>query len=244
MVFKKLLKAFLMLTPLLGIVLLVLSLLNLKGNSAIRKLLLGVVIAFWLFSTRPGAWLLMKPLESQYDPIAELAEEDRNAYVVVLGGGCSASGHSDAERLSESALRRVLEGVRIGQMYPNTELVFSGTSWRGTCDVGELGAIFAKKLFPSERIKIQYDSRDTKQEAEVFKLQFGKSRPVVIVTSASHMPRAVKNFKNQGIEVIPAPTDYKLKPAKFWISDILPSVENLKISETALHEYLGLILTF
>lgn len=233
-----------MLTPLLGIILLVLSLWNLKGRSFVRKVLFTVVIAFWIFSTRPGAWLLMKPLESQYDPITELAEENQNAYVVVLGGGCSASGHSDVERLSESALRRVLEGVRIGQMYPNTELVFSGTSWRGTCDVGELGAIFARKLFPPERIKIQYDSRDTKQEAEIFKIQFGKLRPVVIVTSASHMPRAVKNFKNQGIKVIPAPTDYKIKPGKFWISDLLPSADNLKISETALHEYIGLILTF
>lgn len=244
MVFKKLLKAFLMLTPLLGIVLLVLSLLNLKGNSAIRKVLLGVVIAFWVLSTRPGAWLLIKPLESQYEPIIELAEDKQNAYILVLGGGCSASGHSDTERLSEGALRRVLEGIRIGRMYPGTELVFSGTSWRGTCDVGELGAIFAKKLFPSERIKVQYDSRDTKQEAEVFKLQFGTSRPVVVVTSASHMPRAVKNFEKQGIEVIPAPTDFKLKPGKWWISDVLPSAENLKVSETALHEYIGLIFTF
>ncbi|MFN3952595.1 MAG: YdcF family protein [Thermaurantimonas sp.] len=238
---KKFIKAFLMLTPLLGILMLVFSVLSLWGRQFYRKAMLVLVVFFWIVSTRPGAWLLMKPLENQYETFESLAESDQDAYILVLGGGCNTNGHSDYERLSEASLRRVAEAIRIGQLYPKTSIVLSGTSWRGICDVADYAAVILKKYFPKERINIQYESRDTRQEAEMFKLQFGTQKPVILVTSASHMPRAVRNFKKLGIRVIPAPTDFRIKSGKFWISDFLPSAENLKISETALHEFLGLV---
>lgn len=238
---KKFIKAFLMLTPLLGILLLVFSLFSLRNFRGARKWVFWLVVLFWLVSTRPGAWLLMKPLENQYETFQALPDDKQDAYVLILGGGCNTSGHSEYERLDESALRRMFEGIRIAQLYPNTTVVLSGTSWRGTCDVADYGYSIVKDYFPRDRIKIQYESMDTRQEAEVFKLQFGTKKPVILVTSAWHMPRAVRNFRKLGIDVIPAPTDFRIKPGKFWVSDILPSANNLRISETALHEYLGIL---
>lgn len=240
---KKFIKAFFMLTPLLGILLLIFSILSLRNLKSARRWVMWLILIFWFVSTRPGAWLLMRPLESQYETFQTLPDIQQDAYVLVLGGGCNTSGHSEYERLHESSLRRVFEGIRIAQIHPNTTVVLSGTSWRGTCDVADYGLAIVKNYFPKDRIKIQYESMDTKQEAEVFKLQFGTNKPVVLVTSACHMPRAVRNFKKLGIDVIPAPTDFKIKTGKFWISDFLPSSNNLQIAETALHEYLGLIFT-
>ena len=245
MFLKKFIKAFLMLTPLLGILLLVFAIMALWSRRVFyRRGMLFLVIIFWIVSTRPGAWLLMKPLENQYETFQSIADSEQNAYILVLGGGCSNFGHTDYEKLSEASLRRVAEAIRIGQLYPQTNIVLSGTSWRGICDVADYAAVILKNYFPKERILIQYESRDTRQEAEMFKLQFGTQKPVVLVTSASHMPRAVRNFKKLGIRVIPAPTDFRIKSGKFWVSDFLPSSENLKISEIALHEFLGLLYSF
>lgn len=244
MFLKKFIKAFVMITPLLGILMLVFAFLNFGGRKFYKKGILILVVLFWFLSTRPGAWTLMKPLESQHEILEYLDETDQDGYIVVLGGGCNTGGHSDYERLNEASIRRTVEAIRIGQLYPKTTIVLSGTSWRGICDVADYAAGILKKFFPKDRIRIQYESQDTRQEAEMFKLQFGSSRPVILVTSASHMPRAVRNFKKQGIRVIPAPTDFKIKSSKLWVSDFLPSPEYLKISETAIHEYLGLIYTF
>ena len=66
-------------------------------------------------------------------------------------------------------------------------------------------------------------------------------RTVVLVTHAWHMPRAVLSFKRAGFDVIPAPTAFTWnqkhwgKPT-YWI----PRVRNLRVSELAIHEYLGL----
>ena len=231
-----------MLTPLLGILMLVFSILSLKRRRTFyQRGIFILVVVFWITSTRPGAWILMKPLENQYETLESLADSDQDAYIIVLGGGCTNHGHTDYEKLSEASLRRIAEAIRIGQIYPKTHIVVSGTSWRGICDVADYAAVILKNYFPKERIHIQYESRDTRQEAEMFKLQFGTQKPVVLVTSAYHMPRAVRNFRKLGIRVIPAPTDFRIKSGKFWVSDLLPSSENLRISEIALHEFLGII---
>ena len=64
---------------------------------------------------------------------------------------------------------------------------------------------------------------------------------VLLVTSALHMPRSVATFRTVGIEVTPAPTDFKVvrdpggSRAKRW----LPNAEALHESTLAIHEYVG-----
>ena len=66
--------------------------------------------------------------------------------------------------------------------------------------------------------------------------------PFLLVTSASHMPRAMMLNRKAGLNPIPAPTarraagtTLKSDPA-FW----LPSAGALEMSERAIHEYLGI----
>ena len=54
------------------------------------------------------------------------------------------------------------------------------------------------------------------------------------------MPRAVWCFEQQGLTVIPAPTDYLTDNADYDIRSFLPRWDRLAESGHILHEYLGL----
>jgi len=90
-------------------------------------------------------------------------------------------------------------------------------------------------------IIVEAESMDTKDHP-VFVKRIVKEDPFILVTSASHMPRAMALFRGQGMEPIPAPTDYMaedkegLTPGAFF-----PGAVSLKKAERALHEYLGLV---
>jgi uncharacterized SAM-binding protein YcdF (DUF218 family) len=60
-----------------------------------------------------------------------------------------------------------------------------------------------------------------------------------VVSSATHLLRAIKLFKDQGLDPIPAPTDYKKRNIKTYL--IKPDIETFKNSQIAIHEYMGLL---
>jgi uncharacterized SAM-binding protein YcdF (DUF218 family) len=75
---------------------------------------------------------------------------------------------------------------------------------------------------------------------------------IILVTSALHMPRSVALFQKQGIDVIPAPTDYRVTQSN-WDDLMHPTIENLfinlipsssNISEltNAIKEYIGIFV--
>ena len=64
--------------------------------------------------------------------------------------------------------------------------------------------------------------------------------PVLLVTSALHMPRALATFRAAGVDAIPAATDFEVMPRPRVLLDWLPDAEALAASTRALKEYLGL----
>ena len=62
----------------------------------------------------------------------------------------------------------------------------------------------------------------------------------MLVTSAYHMPRAMEIFKEEGMNPIPAPTQFLTKRYSYRTKYFLPSVVNLIHSDIALHEYMGM----
>ena len=87
---------------------------------------------------------------------------------------------------------------------------------------------------------------DTAQEARAVRAALagtGTARPrLVLVTSAAHMPRAMRHFQAVGLDPLPAPTQHLAARASGRrLSDWLPSASKLRKTESALHEYLGLL---
>jgi uncharacterized SAM-binding protein YcdF (DUF218 family) len=64
--------------------------------------------------------------------------------------------------------------------------------------------------------------------------------PLILVTSASHMDRALRVFSGLDMTPLPAPCDYK---GRWNVNDplrFLPSAGALDTSTTAIYEYVGI----
>jgi len=89
-------------------------------------------------------------------------------------------------------------------------------------------------------VRLEPDSRDTWDQAELIAKMLGRER-LILVTSAAHMPRSMALFKKCGLQPIPAPTDFLIResprplPGRFF-----PRAASLEEVNAALHEYLGL----
>jgi len=91
-----------------------------------------------------------------------------------------------------------------------------------------------------QKILLESQSRDTGSEAKFVRAVVG-SEPFILVTSASHMPRAMALFKKQGMDPIADPTDY-LTGVSWGVSasDLVPTGNGLVAARRAVYEYLGL----
>ena len=90
---------------------------------------------------------------------------------------------------------------------------------------------------------LEQDSRNTAENAErsAVLLRAADIRRVALVTHAMHMPRAMRSFRRQGLDPVPAPTHFysvaDRRPA--WFA-VLPSGSALLVSSMATYELLGL----
>jgi uncharacterized SAM-binding protein YcdF (DUF218 family) len=95
---------------------------------------------------------------------------------------------------------------------------------------------------PSSDIRLETSSRTTFEEARFVlpTVQREAAQEVFLVTSASHMPRAVASFSNFGLSVIPAPCDFS-DSAKLGVFSFLPEAATLRENRLLLWEYLGVV---
>lgn len=85
-------------------------------------------------------------------------------------------------------------------------------------------------------------SRDTLENARhsAARLRDEGVRTVLLVTHAWHMPRAVACFEAMGLEVIAAPTGFRL-PSAHGLGHWLPQWHGLRDTALALHEFAGFL---
>ena len=89
------------------------------------------------------------------------------------------------------------------------------------------------------RIKLLSAAYNTRSEAFDYSKQIGSTYPVILVTDAAHMPRAMFLFRSAGINLVPAPTNHMVKEEK--MKDWSPSYHNIEMMDYALHEKVGLL---
>lgn len=200
------------------------------------------LIAFISASPWFGA-LLMAPLEQQH-PSAVIEAMPRVDYIVVLGSGYSPGlGVPITGALDADGLARVVEGIRLSKSLNSARLIVSGGAPQGQGRAAQGYAELARDLGVPESTLVVLDTPlDTAAEARAIAGML-KTEPFVLVTSAYHMPRAMMLMKAEGARPIPAPTGQRIKNAEGqrWRS-LLPCSAGLRMTEQALHEYLGLML--
>lgn len=184
-------------------------------------------------------------LEDTYRPFdltavsTDLRKEIR--YIVVLGSGhVSDSRLPVTSQIGGSSLYRLVEGIRVARELPGTSLILSGGVGYDPIPNADVVANVANILgLDSSSVIIENRPRNTIEEASFLKPLL-QEKPFVLVTSASHMVRAMDIFLQNGMYPIAAPTDYILKqhvnpPA----GTLFPSTNNLNISKRIIYEWIG-----
>lgn len=210
-----------------------------KALVTISTLLLGV------FSYGVVSDMLVRPLEQKYSPIKGFEVLEGVKWIVVLGGGSSVNTDLPlSTSLSYASLVRLSEAVFIHNRFPEAKLILTGGSgFKGIKPVAEVMGDVAKEWgVEPEDIILETQAKDTKDHPVYVKEIVGKEE-FILVTSASHMPRAMALFKKQGMEPIPAPTDYMVKKREEGLRPgmFFPSASSLERAGRIIHEYLGMV---
>lgn len=206
-------------------------------------LLGSAAVVAYLGAISPVGDALLGPLERQYSPLRDDQTLPFVGYVVVLGSSYAPrTGIPVTGALDEDGLARVVEGVRLVRARGIAKLVVSGGAVTGETPSALGYAMLARSLgVDAASLVVLDDSLDTTDEARAIATVVGAAR-FILVTSAYHMPRAVRLMRRAGLHPIPAPTAQRVAEASgFRPGRWLPSSRGLRKSEHALHEYLGLV---
>ena len=134
---------------------------------------------------------------------------------------------------------RIVDGIRLARHIGKVRLIVSGGAPpdQGASAVGY--ARLAGELgIPADSLLMSDKPRDTAAEARAVVELIGQA-PFIMVTSAYHMPRAMRLMRRAGAQAIPAPVGQKIMPRPLW-TWLIPGSGGLGATERAIHEYMGL----
>ena len=224
---------------LLGILSLCLWLLR-CGRAGVTALALALG---WLYlcSTALVADGLMASLEREYPPRALSATPEAEA-IVLLGGATRGDTHMSTLGDLNQQADRLVHAAALYQAERAPLVVLSGGGQPGARPEAEvMRDILLVMGIPERALVLERGSRNTHDNAvkSARLLQDRGLRTVLLVTSAFHMRRAEALFAAQGLQVIPAPTDYQRLVIEPVLPRWLPTVDGLARSTHAIHEHVG-----
>lgn len=213
-----------------------------------------ILVILIIGGNRWVAYSLARSLEWRYLPLDPVPTAD---VIVVLGGGTESGQYPRPAVEVNSAGDRVLYAARLYKEGKAPRLLLSGgnidwLSGRTMTPAEEMASILELTGVPRSAMLLQPRSLNTYEDAlyssEILN-GMGVQR-VLLVTSAQHMPRSVALFKHQGIEVIPAPTDYTVTQSNWdnlfsldWqttLVNLVPNVSSISLITSVLKEYIGM----
>jgi uncharacterized SAM-binding protein YcdF (DUF218 family) len=211
-----------------------------RASAALGALAIGLLL--WIGATVPTAVLLTRGLETRY-PLPDPIDGD---VIILLGGGyfdravdLTGTGFPAGDMAG-----RLITAARLQGRLRLPLILSSGQVSRHT----QAGARIDQRILtdlgvPANQINVETASRDTAENAfysQKICQREGYRRPILI-TSALHLPRAVRLFRAAGLDVLPVPAYRRTwEDQAFYWRSWLPSATALETTSDALHEYLGL----
>jgi uncharacterized SAM-binding protein YcdF (DUF218 family) len=207
-----------------------------KRRRAAGYTIAAAALTYVVFGSGLAAWWLMTHLEYEFAPGQDVEVAASLDTMVVLTGYARTDNRMPITgHVNSASSFRLLEAARIFARTRRMTVIISGD--------GNVPAIMMELLVelgvPRANIVTEQDSVNTYESAIHLRDRLAGKR-FYLVTSAGHMPRALRVFQKQGLLAVPAPTDY-LSSASMRDSSIVPSGRHLVISDLAIHEYIGLM---
>jgi uncharacterized SAM-binding protein YcdF (DUF218 family) len=189
-----------------------------------------------------GQWLAM-PLESRFATPELPAHADG---IVVLGGavepGISAA---HGQVALNDAGERMLGALTLARRYPDAPIVVTGGNASllprdRPSEAAAMRDLLVEQGIDAARIRLEERARDTVENA-VLSREIAQPSPGqvwLLVTSATHMPRAVGCFRRIGWQVVPYPVDYRTegRPRPGFLLS-----EHLALVDVVVKEWVGLM---
>lgn len=196
------------------------------------------LLGFWLIST---PWVGNRLLAALEDTYAEPRISEAQAIVVLGGGIHPQTPEYGGDTLKSQTLERLRYAARLHRANRLPILVTGGRPEGGAAEA----VLMAEALSTDFGIAPRWVESASQNTAENARFSRTMVQPVgidriLLVTHASHMPRAMASFKKAGFTVLPAPTMSNAQ-RPFHLLDLLPSASGLMQSRTAIHEWLGLL---
>jgi uncharacterized SAM-binding protein YcdF (DUF218 family) len=214
------------------------------GGRRLPGWLLLVYLLLWLFCMPLTAQYAAAWLEDGYPPLEERPAEAQA--IVVLGAGTIPPTDIDSQtRLTESGLRRCLRAAELYlQGHPCPVLVSGGKvdpSRPGTTEAEALRELLIRLRVRPQDIVLESASTNTCGNAvESSKLLRDRQlQRVVLVTDATHLPRATRLFAAQGLTVFSAAGHYFSSELQWDWFVWLPDLRAAQINSAVFHECLG-----
>jgi uncharacterized SAM-binding protein YcdF (DUF218 family) len=206
----------------------------------------GAALALWLLYTLAGnAWLgsfALKLLGRQYATVDSFGQGRFDA-VLVLGGGVEVG--DDGSPTLTSAGDRIVLAVRLYRAGKTPLLLTTGPylllpGGAATSSAAATAAIWRQLGVPEESIVLMEGPRTTTDEVLALKAAAAERgwQRVGVLTSAWHLPRAMRLCRRYGVAAVPLPADaVATQPPRLrWL---VPQQDGFQSVQTACWEILG-----
>ncbi len=220
------------------------TLLHGKIRTALIPIFLGLFS--YVVSNPIVSSTVVKSLESKYPPIDFENIQPFNS-IVVLGGGTWA-GPNKLAHLS-GAGDRVSFACRLYHLQLTKKIMVTGDPLRGTAKDDYLDASKqAKRILIESGVAasdiVEIDGTNTSEEMLSLKEcdESIKGKRCGLITSAFHIPRAMRLAHAVGLDLVPIPTDFHATNSPRSFSDFIPSSNAYFGLELALKEYLAKLI--
>lgn len=229
----------------LGVVFgLILMLLGLRRTG--RVIAYVAVIETMVLSVAPIADALMAPLQEEARVEAKAAPACCYDAIVVLGGAIAPAA---PPRVPDPGLigssDRLWKAARLYRRGAAPRIIVTGGVYSPAEAEDPISETAAMRLFlidlgvPNEAIVEENQALNTLQNIAFVRRMVG-DKPVALVTSAYHIPRALRIARRGGLNASAFPDEWRYAATGVPWDDYLPSMNAISISSLALWEYLAL----
>lgn len=224
---------------------------GLRAKIFARALVALAIAQVALFASFPIADAVMGPLEAHAREMAARAPKDGYAAILLLGGAMSSPPEGSNELpVFRSAFARIVFAAQLQQAGVAPRIIATGGRFEGkdgrlrSSEAAGMRDMLVALGVPRDAILLEEQSRNTRENAiESAKLLPPGAR-VALVTSASHMSRALREMQLAGLEAHAFPTDFLVRPDEQNAWDVLPNPEALDQSSRAIKEWLGRLVVW
>lgn len=251
---EKIVTALLMPSGWLWILMLTLSLqlwMQKQTNTSGRTGAMAATVCWLLYSAAGNGFIadkISRSLEAKYLSIDPLKEEPVDV-VIVLGGGCGLGANGRLQ--GNVSGDRMILAAQLYHQKITSKFICTGqriaTMNSSGVDPAEASRDVLLKLgVPETAIEIS-EGRNTAEEMLSLSRRFQNTQPRIgVLTSAWHLPRAMRLAERNGLHPIPIPADFRSAANVEAITtgqiveNMIPSGYNLAVTCASAKEYLGM----